>query len=182
LPPSRYQLPVIQQWNLCKLRDTHYSAALRQTGLFLAECVAACHAELVAEEPSYKEPDWAPPCVLVHHSNAASSSSIARYSMLTANPTSRFQVFKRQAKKSVRILAIGYNSSHKLEAADTPFFVNDNAKSVKLDPRRPRQSFVPSPLKETPHLVLLGILRASEIPKISFVSQPLGRLTDCNKK
>jgi hypothetical protein len=35
--------------------------------------------------------------------------------------------------------------------------------------------------RERTILVLRGTLKASEIPKISFVSQPLGRLTDCNK-
>ena len=30
-------------------------------------------------------------------------------------------------------------------------------------------------------LVLRWILKASEIPRISLVSQPLGRLTDCNR-
>jgi hypothetical protein len=32
------------------------------------------------------------------------------------------------------------------------------------------------------HLLLRGTLRASDIPTISFVSQPVGRFTDCNKK
>ena len=35
--------------------------------------------------------------------------------------------------------------------------------------------------RERTIFVLCGTLKASEIPKISFVSQPLGRLTDCNK-
>ena len=31
------------------------------------------------------------------------------------------------------------------------------------------------------YLVLRGSLMATEIPTISFVSQPVGRFTDCNK-
>ncbi len=47
----------------------------------------------------------------------------------------------------------------------------------------------PTPFQSTnapaccgPHFVFRRTLKATEIPIISFVSQPLGRLTDCNKK
>jgi len=38
-----------------------------------------------------------------------------------------------------------------------------------------------SGLAAIPHLVLRGILKASEIPTLSFVSHPAGTLTDCNR-
>ena len=38
------------------------------------------------------------------------------------------------------------------------------------------------PLRQlNPHLLLVKTLMAIEMPKISLVSQPFGRFTDCNK-
>jgi hypothetical protein len=55
---------------------------------------------------------------------------------------------------------------------------NPLSPTIYKPPRRPWASIASD---AGSHLLLRGILNASEIPKISFVSQPVGRLTDCNK-
>ena len=66
--------------------------------------------------------------------------------------------------------------SSKLRHRDTPITL------IQLTFKKWPRLFQAIASNEKHHLPFRGTFNASEIPTISFVSQPVGRFTDCNKK